>query len=74
MPHMTTSQQIHFWDPGLDADAVRISGFDGRGGEFWMKLPVAQAGRARRAQMAQALAAIEEAIEAGLEPGEVVIE
>ncbi len=71
MPQMTAHQQIRFWDPFTDAEAVRISGFSGRG-EYWVKRPAAPAGRARRAQMDAALTLIAEAIEAGLEPGEVV--
>lgn len=67
-------QQIRFYDPAVDAEGVRISGFDGKGGEFWMRLALAPAGRARRAQREQALAAIAEAIEIGLEPGEVIVD
>jgi hypothetical protein len=67
-------QQIRYYDPGVDAEAARISGFDRHGGEFWMRCTLAPSGRARRQQFQDAQAAIAEAIEAGLDPGEVVIE
>jgi hypothetical protein len=56
-------QTLRFYDPQLDAEAIRISGFSGRG-EFWMKQPFAPAGRKRREQLAEALELIEEAIDA----------
>ncbi len=73
MPNMTAFQELRFYDPFIDAEGIRISGFDGRGGEYFMRLPLAKSGRARREQRNDALAAIEEAIKAGLEPGEVIV-
>ena len=71
---MTAHQQIRFYDPYTDSEGVRISGFDGKGGEFFQRLALAPSGKARRLQREKALEAIEEAIEAGLEPGEVIVE
>lgn len=65
-------QALHYYDPNTDAEAVRISGFDGRGGEFFMRMPLADAGHARRKQRKDAEQAITMAIDAGLQPGEVV--
>ena len=72
-------QTLRFYDPQLDAEAIRISGFSGRG-EFWRKEPLAPAGRKRREQLAEALELIEEAIDAKrpdgrwmFQPGEVVV-
>lgn len=70
---LTAYQQIRFYDPMLDCEAVRISGFSGRG-EYWMKLPLDPSGRRRREQKEKALEAIEEAIASGCEPGEVIVE
>jgi hypothetical protein len=71
MPRLQSYQQLRFYDPFEDAESVRISGFSGRG-EFWCKRIVPPSGAARRAMVAAALALIETAIEAGLEPGEVL--
>jgi hypothetical protein len=71
---MTRHQQVRFYDPHMDAEAVRISGFDDRGDEFWMKRRLAPEGALRRIQREEALSAIAEAIEAGLEPGEVIVD
>lgn len=68
---LTAHQTLRFYDPRIDADAIRISGFSGRG-EFWIKEALAPAGAKRREQKERALDLIEQAIEAGLEPGEVV--
>lgn len=68
---LTAHTTFRFWDPYLDCEAIRISGFSGRG-EFWRKLPLAPAGAKRRAQLEESLDLIEQAIEADLEPGEVV--
>lgn len=67
-------QQLRFYDPGIDGEAIRISGFDGKGGEFFMTLELAAAGAARRKQRRDVEDAISEAIDAGLEPGEVRID
>jgi hypothetical protein len=69
---MTHYTETVFYDPFIDDEGVRISGFSSVGGEFWMRGPRAPAGRQRRLQRERALEAIRMAIEAGLEPGEVV--
>lgn len=68
---MTAHQTVRFYDPFTDAQSVRISGFSGRG-EFWCNRPLPAAGRDRRVVLAAAIELIEQAIEQGLEPGEVV--
>lgn len=74
MPEMTGYQTLTFYDLHEDCDCIRISGFDGRGGEFWMKRQREITGRGKRAQLDNCLAAIRHAIELGLEPGEVVVD
>lgn len=64
--------ETRFYDPFLDAEAVRISAFPDRGGEYWMRLAVPPPGKARRLQREWALAVLMDAINAGLEPGQVV--
>jgi len=70
MPQMNAWQSVRYYDPSTDAVCVRISGFSGRG-EFWCKRPLPAPGRARRLMVDEALSLIQQAIEAGLEPGEV---
>jgi hypothetical protein len=66
-------QQLRYWSPHTDRDMVRYSGFDGKGGEFWIEREwQAASGSAKRRQREQALEAINEAIDAGLEPGRVI--
>lgn len=71
MTSMKAYQQVQFYDPFEDAQCVRISGFSGRG-EFWCKRIVPPSGKARRDMLAAALELIQAAIEADLEPGEVI--
>jgi hypothetical protein len=73
-PKMASWQEVRFYDAYIDGDAVRVSGFSDRGGEFWSRLPLAPGGRSRVKQRHKTLAAIEEAIIAGHEPGEVAVE
>jgi len=72
---LTGWQKIEFYDPALDAQAARISGFDGRGGEYWRKVPLCPTGKSRRAQINAVLDEIEDAIALAdrgqREPGEV---
>ena len=74
MPLLTAWNEVRFYDPFIDAEGVRFSGFSDRPGEWWMRLPRAPAGKARRLQRERALDRIRDAIEAGMEPGEVVDE
>lgn len=53
---------------------VRLSVADERGGEFFVKMPRDEPARRYRERRDEALAMIEEAIEAGLDPGEVIYE
>lgn len=62
-----------YYDPVLDGEAICITGYTGRGA-YWVKVPLTQAGKSRRAQREEMLARIEATIEAGAEPGEVSIE
>lgn len=68
---MRPYQQVRFYDPFTDSDAVRLSVFDDRGDEYWSKLLRTKSGRATREAREEALAAIEMAIDQGLTPGEV---
>jgi hypothetical protein len=72
---LTTWSQLRYYDPEIDAEAVRISGFDGRGGEFWRSVPLCAAGKSRLEQRNAVLDEIENAIalaDRGLrQPGEV---
>lgn len=63
-------QEIAFYDPMNDCQAVRISGFSGHG-EYWISEALTLPGKSRRAQREAALDRIEAAIERGDEPGEV---
>jgi len=60
----------HFWSPVLGEDAVRVSMFDDRGGEFFMVVADRGAREYRQARL-DAAEAIDQAIREGLEPGEV---
>jgi hypothetical protein len=73
MPLISISE-VRFYDPLSDSEAIRISGFSDRGGEFWIREALAPAGKSRRLQREKAMDAIAEAIAAGLEPGQVVID
>ena len=66
--------EVEYYDPVRDSLSVRFSGFSDRGGEFWVSEPRAPAGRQRRLQRERVAVAIQQAIEAGHEPGEVLIE
>lgn len=54
----------------LGCDAVRLSMVDAHGGEFWRVIP-RESGAAYREARDAALDEIEDAIAAGVEPGEV---
>lgn len=72
-PQMLRWQAVRFYDASIDGEAVRISGFSDRGGEFWVRQPLCPTGQSRRLQREKAVAAIEAAIRSGGEPGEVVM-
>jgi hypothetical protein len=56
------------YSPVLDCEVARISLYDERGGEFFMIVPT---GRGYRAARSKALAVMCEAIDDGVDPGEV---
>ena len=63
--------EFRFYSPILDAEAIRISMVNARNAEFFMIIK-ADDGRRYREKRDEALSMIEEAIEAGLEPGQVL--
>jgi hypothetical protein len=63
--------EYRYWSPVLGCEAARISGFDDRGGEFFMIIPVDEAGKKYRHARQSAAEAIGQAISLGLHPGEV---
>lgn len=69
---MTTYSEFRHYSPLIDAEAVRISCWDSRGGEFWMLIPAAD-GRRYRERRNEALDAIAIAIADKLEPGQVQV-
>jgi hypothetical protein len=73
-PKMADWREVRFYDPYIDGEGVRVSGFSDRGGEFWSRQPLKPAGRERVKQRHKTLAAIEQAIMGGREPGEVIVE
>jgi hypothetical protein len=72
-PQLTHVNVVRFYDPIIDADAARFSGFSDRGAEYWVREALAPAGKSRRLQRERVWEGIKAAIEAGLEPGEVII-
>jgi hypothetical protein len=63
--------EFRYWSPVLGCDAVRMSCFDGLGGEFFIIIPADDEGRAFREARQFAAEAIHEAMSLGLQPGEV---
>lgn len=63
--------EFRFWSPILDADAVRLSMSGTKGGEFFVIIR-ADDGKKYRERRDRALGLIQQAIDEGLEPGEVV--
>jgi len=63
------SEMTH-WNPLLGCKAVRLSVGDERGGEFFML--VAKPDRGWREERARLLDLIQEAIDSGCQPGEVI--
>ena len=62
--------EYRYWSPVHGAEVSRVSMFNASGHEFWMELPC-EDGRAYRAALRDAAEAIDQAINEGLEPGEV---
>lgn len=67
---MSGYRAFRFYSPDLDAEAVRLSMADGLGREFFAIVP-SSIGRRWRECRDAALDAIEGAIDAGDQPGEV---
>jgi len=63
-------QEYFFWSPIMDADACRLSMCDAHGREFFCIVPYDD-GKAWRARRDEYLGYITQAIDAGLQPGEV---
>jgi hypothetical protein len=57
-----------YWSVSHDAEVSRLSGFDDHAREHWM---IVEAGKGYRDRREEALLKIQDAIEAGHEPGEV---
>lgn len=68
-----TYQEIRAYSPIHDCDVVRVSMADERCSEFFMQVPCPDGRRGWRVKRAAALQAIGEAIDGGLEPGEVLV-
>jgi hypothetical protein len=56
-----------------DADMVRLSMWDARGGEYHMTIAWGNGGRVFREARAAALEALAEAMRLGMEPGEISV-
>ncbi len=62
--------EYRYWSPVRGEEVARVSMFNGAGHEFWMELPC-EDGRSYRAALRDAAEAIDQAINQGLQPGEV---
>lgn len=62
--------ELRYWSPVLGEDVVRLSVYDGRGGEFWMEVPERDGQSWRTRRWASVLAMVS-AIDQQLDPGEV---
>lgn len=65
--------EFAFYSPILDSEALRISSADDKGSEFFAIVPKPGMGKSLRIVREAALAAIESAMESGLNPGEVKV-
>ena len=63
--------EFRFWSVIHDQEMIRLSMVDARNGEFFLFLP-ADDGRKYRARRDEALETLQGAINAGLDPGEVL--
>jgi hypothetical protein len=68
---VTACREYRFWSPVLGVEAVRLSIPDDQNREFFMIVPATETGQSWRKARAEALDLICEAIDAGLDPGEV---
>lgn len=69
MPLNSYHVMIHY-DPGLDAEAICIVGYTGKG-SYWIRTRKAPEGRKRREQKEELLIRLAAAVEKGQPPGEV---
>lgn len=69
---MSTYTEYRAYSPIIDAEMVRLSMYDNRGGEFFALVP-AYAPKKWRERRDEVLDAIMDAMEAGDHPGEVEI-
>lgn len=67
---MSLYREYRFFSPLDDADAVRLSMPDNRGSEYYTILEACH-GKRWRERKQTALIALEDAIEAGIPPGEI---
>ena len=70
---MSGYSEFRHWSPLLGSEAARLSMVDARGGEFYCIVPVEYPARLYRERRDLALDAIEAAMAARREPGEVVV-
>jgi hypothetical protein len=59
-----------YFDPMLNETAMCVTGYTGHGA-YWIRAPLAPAGKTRRAAREEMLDRIRAAVEAGEQPGEV---
>lgn len=71
---MTEYQQLKMWSPVDDCYVARISVGNDHGHELFMLVPMNMPSRDFRTHRTAALDAIQEAIDAGLDPGEVRVD
>lgn len=72
---MRPYQALRYYSPAHDCDCTRLSIFDGKGGEFFQTVPMTMGqGKAWREERERRLEQIEQAIDLGLQPGEVVVD
>lgn len=64
--------ELSFYSPLLDADACRLSVVDANGGEHFAIVPIEE-GKSWRMARSKALGYIVDHIEAGHDPGEVML-
>ena len=69
-----TLQIFRFWDIQTTSEAARISIADDQGQEYWMKVLKPGTGRGWREARHQAIEQIQDAMDAGEPPGEVVVD
>lgn len=70
MANLRSYNQLTYYDPGLDGQAICYIGYSGQG-SYTIRALLAPAGRKRRAQKEEMLVRLEVAIRADQPPGEV---